>query len=367
MTRIPFVASRYPDPRYNEFALRNRFRAFAVRLEARKNPQRQEADPNGKPVSLSVHDIVDKPSVPYEVGVRINRRSKCLAAQHVAARPIAQLKEDDRELIERVRDGVALVRIESEDHADRIAAAVHEEFPWMAPATVALWHAMRRSVRDGDPGFRLPPLVLDGPPGIGKSAWARFVAEQLRVPTIAIDASGEGAGWGVAGLQKGWSSAMPGRPLTAIIEHQIGNPCVIIDEIEKPGVDRNAKGESYSLTSALLPLLEPLSAKAWNCPYFRVPLDMSWISWIMTSNDQRRLPAPLRSRCTILSLRQLTLPELTGFVRRQQHRQGLSNGAIEAVVAALETAPGRTASPSLRTAIRLLSLAEDQDNRPRFH
>ncbi|MEI4488781.1 AAA family ATPase [Frigidibacter sp. MR17.14] len=367
MTRIPFVTSRFPDPRYNEFALRNRFRGFAVQLEARKNPQPQATDPNGKPASVSLHDIVDKPSVPYEVGVRINRRSKCLAAQHVAAGPIAQLKDDDRELIERVRDGVALVRIESEDHADRVAAAVHEEFPWLAPATVALWHAMRRSVRNSDRGFRLPPLVLDGPPGIGKSAWARYVAEQLRVPTIAIDASGDGAGWGIIGLQKGWGSAMPGRPLTTIIEHQIGNPCVIIDEVEKPGVDRNAKGESYSLTSALLPLLEPLGARAWNCPYFRVPLDMSWISWIMTSNDQRRLPAPLRSRCTILSLRQLTLPELMDFVRRQQDRRGLSDDAIAAVVAALETAPGLTTSPSLRTAIRLLSLAEDQDNRPRFH
>ncbi|MEI4488311.1 hypothetical protein V8J36_19125 [Frigidibacter sp. MR17.14] len=78
MTRIPFVHSRYPDPRYNEFALRNRFRAFAVQLETRKKPQPQATDPNGKPASVSLHDIVDKPSVPYEVGVRINRRSKCL-------------------------------------------------------------------------------------------------------------------------------------------------------------------------------------------------------------------------------------------------------------------------------------------------
>lgn len=38
---------------------------------------------------------------------------------------------------------------------------------WMAPATEAVWHAMRRSVREGWPGLRLPPILLDGPPGIG--------------------------------------------------------------------------------------------------------------------------------------------------------------------------------------------------------
>jgi hypothetical protein len=45
----------------------------------------------------------------------------------------------------------------------------------MAPATEAVWQAMRRSVRSGEPGLRLPLLLLDGPAGIGKGHWARHL------------------------------------------------------------------------------------------------------------------------------------------------------------------------------------------------
>ena len=39
---------------------------------------------------------------------------------------------------------------------------------------------MRRSVREGWPGLRLPPLLLDGPPGIGKSMLLRVLVQRLR-------------------------------------------------------------------------------------------------------------------------------------------------------------------------------------------
>ncbi|WP_299841911.1 hypothetical protein [uncultured Jannaschia sp.] len=49
--------------------------------------------------------------------------------------------------------------IPTEHLADKIAAALHADMPWMAAATETVWHAMRRSVREGDPGLRLPPLL----------------------------------------------------------------------------------------------------------------------------------------------------------------------------------------------------------------
>ena len=64
-----------------------------------------------------------------------------------------------RERLEALRDGVRLAAIPTEHHADELAAALHAEFPWMAPATEAVWQAMRRSVRCGEPGLRLPPAA----------------------------------------------------------------------------------------------------------------------------------------------------------------------------------------------------------------
>lgn len=75
-----------------------------------------------------------------------------------------------------------LVGIASEHRADQIPAAIHAEMPWMAAATDFLWKAMRRAVGADEPGFRLPPMLLDGPPGIGKSVWSRELGRHLGVP-----------------------------------------------------------------------------------------------------------------------------------------------------------------------------------------
>lgn len=187
---------------------------------------------------------------------------------------------------------------------------------------------MRRSVREGWPGLRLPPLLLDGPPGIGKSHWARRLGALLSAPVTVIEATGESASFGVVGSQRGWGGAHPGRPIETVLQTLIGNPVIVVDEVEKAGTITSNKGTAYGLTEGLLPLLEPLSARRWSCPYYQVKFDMSWVGWVMTSNDYRRLPAPLLSRCPPLRLQALTLTELIGFARRQGGARGLSETAL---------------------------------------
>lgn len=41
---------------------------------------------------------------------------------------------------------------------------------------------------------------------------------------------------------------------------------------------------------------------------------MSWVAWVLTSNNYRLLPEPLLSRCPPVRLRELTRAELRGFV-----------------------------------------------------
>jgi len=67
------------------------------------------------------------------------------------------------------------VAIPNEHRADEIAAAIHESATWMAPATEVVWDALRMAASRGEP-FVVPPMVLVGDPGVGKSRWARHVA-----------------------------------------------------------------------------------------------------------------------------------------------------------------------------------------------
>jgi hypothetical protein len=102
-------------------------------------------------------------------GDRIRRRASALADRRLSASGMAHLGRDARETLAGLKHGVRMVRLASEHRADEIAAALHEEMPWMGRASEIAWNAMRESVREGAPAVRLPPLLLDGPPGIGKS------------------------------------------------------------------------------------------------------------------------------------------------------------------------------------------------------
>lgn len=365
LTRIPFIDARFPDPDYTSRSLAKRFEEHCKKLRigrfgavSTESPGASQAEREelSERVRLSVTDVR-----------KITRRADRLAERHKLSSPMGHMAENDLKRLGLVREGVDLVRIPSEHRADEIAAEVHEEFPWMAPASDTLWKAMRRSVRNGDAGFRLPPLLLDGPPGIGKSRWARFFSERIGTPSVEVDASAESAAFGIVGQEKGWGKAEPGRVVNLILQERIGNPLIIIDEIEKAGVARSESGAAYRLTDAILPLLEPATSKRWNCPYFRLAMNMGWISWVVTSNDAHLLSAPFRSRCVELKLRDLTLAELTAFVLREQARRGLSDDVTAAVIGALEASPRMKRAPSLRTALRLLELAELQDDRPWLH
>ncbi|MBC7145084.1 MAG: AAA family ATPase [Thioclava marina] len=297
-------------------------------------------------------------------GDRIRRRASVLADRQLSASGMAHLGREARETLAGLKHGVRMERLASEHHADEIAAALHEEMPWMARATEIAWHAMRESVREGAPAVRLPPLLLDGPPGMGKSHWARRLAELIGTPSELIDAANEPAGFAVAGSQKGWSTAHPGRPVELILRERVGNPVIVIDEVDKVGDVRSNKGFSFALSNALLPLLEPLSARTWSCPYYRVRFDMRWISWVLTSNDRRAVPAPLLSRCRVLDIPLLSGAYPAHFARREGTARGLPADTVEALADMLR---GAGHGWDLRAMIKLIDASCARETLPVLH
>lgn len=152
--------------------------------------------------------------------------------------------------------------------------------------------------------------------------------------------------------------------METVLNTLIGNPLIIIDEVEKAGVQSWTKGSTHGLTDALLPLLEQLTAMAWNCPYFRVTLDMSWLSFVLLANDIARLPEPLLSRCSVVNLSALSIDELRSFVLQEGSRRGLSEASLAAVDSAIRATATMPGQASLRTVIRLLERAETLERRP---
>jgi hypothetical protein len=369
MSRIPFIEARFFSPKEGRFELEARLKRHLRELRCRKIPAELLAPPEDMDDLVDSADMGLMKSVDINAGdgARIQRRVKRILELRKAASGLEHLQSDDRTRLEVLKDGTRLISIPSEHRADELAAALHEDMPWMAPATEIVWHAMRRSVREGWPGLRVPPLLLDGPPGIGKSHWARRLGELLSAPTTVIEATGENASFGIVGSQRGWGGSCPGRLIETALQSLIANPVMVVDEVEKAGRAISTKGHAFGLAEALLPLLEPLTAKRWSCPYYQVKFDMSWVIWVLTSNDCRLLPEPLLSRCPPIRLRHLTHAELKAFVRREGTKRALSETSVEAICEILSHPILQRDRLSLRVVARMLQRAADLAHAPVLH
>ena len=299
---------------------------------------------------------------------RLKRRVDAVVERRHRASGLGHLRDKgERERLRPLLGNVPAVTVSSEDRADEIAAALHEEMPWMAPATKAAWDALRRSAREGTP-VRIGPLILVGPPGVGKTAWANRLAGCVGTASSVIDASRGLASFSLAGTERGWGTAQPGRPLQAMLDARLANPVIVVDEVCKASSLRSMAGVSASFLPALLGLLEPESARAWDCPYFRVRIDMSHLSWVMTANTLETLPEPVLSRCQVLHIPDVTPAQLQEFARRRGAALGLPEVAIGAVAEVIARAPEvLRLRLSLRDVNRMLERAEDLANRPTLH
>ncbi|MFC3117791.1 AAA family ATPase [Jhaorihella thermophila] len=358
-TTIPFHDLTFVDDIPKLRNVEDRLHRFLRGLRRERQDRDHEA---GK---ISEDDLVNPYSL-VEDHDRALDQAPCGAVRGAGAifdRHVSPLRET-RARLTPLRGGLPVTRIVTEHEADEIAAALHAEMPWMARATEEVWHGLRASARDGLPGVRFAPLVLNGAPGIGKSYWARRLAHHLAVPTVKIEATGEPATFSLVGLQKGWESASPGKLVQTVLSARHARPLVIVDEIEKAGEMHSNKGVRHTLTDALLPLLERMTAAQWECPFFQIKCDMSWVNWVMTANSRKGLPEPLQSRCVVLDLPDLAKDQLRDFALAEGTRRGLPEPAIAALEDLFDGGAIANARLSLRTVCRMLDRVEVLARKP---
>ena len=295
---------------------------------------------------------------------RIFERATNLAKARAAASGLSHLKREECERLAPSLSGMQVVMAKDAHWADEVAASLHDDMPWMGRATEYVWHALRRSAQRGEP-ITLRPVILNGPPGIGKSIWARSLAAALSVPYGDVDASKGGAGMAFVGVERGWSSAQAGRPIDLMLAKRIANPLIVVDEVCKARTITSTNGGSHSFSDALLSLLEPGTSKAWHCPYFRLNFDMLHVSWVLTSNTIENVPEPVRNRCQVIEIPDLTLEQLQTFACKEGAKAQLSQDSLVAVSATISLAPKVTGRRlSLRDVVRMLERAEVMELRP---
>jgi len=160
---------------------------------------------------------------------------------------------------------------------------------------------------DSNDSVELPPMLLLGAPGIGKTHFARKVAEMLGTGFGFVPMSSLTAGWVLSGASSQWKNAKPGKVFDTFVNGDYANPVIVVDEIDKASADGQ-----YDPLGALYELLETETATRFVDEFVELPIDASGAVWLATANDAGRIPEPLLSR---LAVYEIDAPDAEGAAR----------------------------------------------------
>ncbi|GAA0591223.1 AAA family ATPase [Caenispirillum bisanense] len=177
-----------------------------------------------------------------------------------------------------------------------LGVALEAEFPWLTEAIEAVVGDLALRRRGGTAHAHFRPLLLVGPPGTGKTHFARRVAKLLGTGFGEISAAGSSDNRLLAGTARGYSTASPSFVLQVMKQADTANPVMLVDELDKVTQD----SRNGDLRTTLLPMLEALSASAWPDECLMAPADISQVNWIVTANRVEPLKGPLLTRLRIV-------------------------------------------------------------------
>lgn len=213
--------------------------------------------------------------------------------------------------------------------------------------------------------LHMRPTIFLGPPGCGKSRFARRLAEELGAPCELIPCGGMSDS-AVGGAARRWSTGEPSLPMLVVRRHECAGPVIILDEIEKVGTGRN-NGNPHDV---LLGLLEQETASRWHDPYIQASCDLSHLTWLMTANDVSTISPILRDRCRVLRFPEPGPEHLPNLAIRIMERLYVERGQSPRWATALEgfelaAAASAWSGGSIRTLERIVEQLVEARERER--
>ena len=207
------------------------------------------------------------------------------------------------------------------------------------------------------------PILLSGPPGIGKTLIAKTYGAILQLPYVFVSGPAAALNRGLAGAPNMFVGVGVGAVAKAMIDTEIGNPVICIDEVDKAlrGYDKTP-----NFQNELLSALDESNTR-WYDNYVEMHLDISHIPFIFTANDLSVLSSPLLDRVEVVEMQPPTKEMLHTIVKTHTlpkimkiydcKKLHIQDEAVEEVVEQLWKQGNRSCRPYQKAVDRLVSNA----------
>lgn len=151
-------------------------------------------------------------------------------------------------------------------------------------------------------GLHSPVLCLIGPPGTGKTTFARELASATKREFVKVSVGGLNDSSELVGHRRTYIGAGPGKIMEGIRKCGVNNPIILIDEVDK--IVKDYKGDPASV---LLEILDQNQNREFIDNYVQEPFDLSDVLFILTANDEEKIPRALYDRLEVIEVSSYTL------------------------------------------------------------